>query len=149
MNFFHLVVDVTGTSARTNINVPRIGARRPLPGSLALGGEQGKRNADLRTPALLGTPSVKSDYYPSPLEEGGRLARRAAWLVNRLDILVAVRRFLGMGDASSHSLRFESYILMQHFARRSTYVPFRRFWGDVRREFMQPLLAALHGTLGS
>jgi hypothetical protein len=25
----------------------------------------------------------------------------------------------------------------------------RRFWGDVRREFMQRLSAALHGTLGS
>jgi hypothetical protein len=30
-----------------------------------------------------------------------------------------------------------------------TSVPFRRFWGDVRREFMQRLSAALHGTLGS
>jgi hypothetical protein len=83
MDFFHLVVDVTGTSARTNINVPRIGAaehqcsRRPLPGSLALGGEQGTRDADLRTSALLGTPFVKSDYYPFPLEDGGRLAPRA------------------------------------------------------------------------
>jgi hypothetical protein len=33
----HLIVDVTVTSARTNTNVPRIGARLPLPGSLALG----------------------------------------------------------------------------------------------------------------
>jgi hypothetical protein len=33
----HLVVDVTVTSARTNTNIPRIGARLPLPGSLALG----------------------------------------------------------------------------------------------------------------
>jgi hypothetical protein len=38
---------------------------------------------------------------------------------------------------------------MQHFVRRSTSVPFRRFWGDVRREFMQRPSAALHGTLGS
>jgi hypothetical protein len=38
---------------------------------------------------------------------------------------------------------------MQHFVRRSTCVPFRRFLGDVRREFMQRLSAALHGTLGS
>jgi hypothetical protein len=37
---------------------------------------------------------------------------------------------------------------MQHFVRRTT-VPFRRFWGDVRREFMQRQSAALHGTLGS
>ena len=33
----HLVVDVTVTSARMNTNVPRIGARLPLPGNLALG----------------------------------------------------------------------------------------------------------------
>jgi hypothetical protein len=38
---------------------------------------------------------------------------------------------------------------MQHFTRRTTFVPFRRFWGDVRREFMQRLSASLHGTLGS
>ena len=38
---------------------------------------------------------------------------------------------------------------MQHFVRRSTSLPFRRFLGDVRREFMQRLSAALHGTLGS
>jgi hypothetical protein len=33
----HLVDDVTVTSARTNTNVPRIGAHLSLPGSLALG----------------------------------------------------------------------------------------------------------------
>jgi hypothetical protein len=54
----NLVVDVTVTSARTNTNVPRIGARLPLPGSLALGAEHGKLDADLRTSALLGTHSV-------------------------------------------------------------------------------------------
>jgi hypothetical protein len=37
---------------------------------------------------------------------------------------------------------------MQHFVRRTTYIPFRRFLGDVRREFMQHLSPALHGTLG-
>jgi hypothetical protein len=26
---------------------------------------------------------------------------------------------------------------MQHLVRRTTFVPFRPFWGDVRREFMQ------------
>jgi hypothetical protein len=54
----HLVVVVTVASARTNINVSHIGARLPLPGSLALGAQQGKLDADLRTSALLGTPSV-------------------------------------------------------------------------------------------
>jgi hypothetical protein len=60
----HLAVDVTVTSPRTNTNVPRIGARLPLPGSLALGAQQGKLDADLSTSALLGTPSVRSvhDY---------------------------------------------------------------------------------------
>jgi hypothetical protein len=46
-------------------------------------------------------------------------------------------------------LRFDNYVRMQHFVRRSTYVTFRRFWGDVRRESTERLSAALHGTLGS
>jgi hypothetical protein len=33
-----LVIVVTVTSPRTNTNVPRMGARPPLPGSLVLGG---------------------------------------------------------------------------------------------------------------
>jgi hypothetical protein len=56
----HHLVDVTVSSARTNTNIPHIGARLPLPGSLALGDEHGKLDADLRTSALLGTPSVQS-----------------------------------------------------------------------------------------
>jgi hypothetical protein len=70
----HLVVDVTVTSAhksaRTNTNVPRKGARLPLAGSLALGAQHGKLDADLGTFALLGTPSVHSvhDYYPFAVE---------------------------------------------------------------------------------
>jgi hypothetical protein len=69
----HLVVDVTITSARTYTNVPRMGARLPLPGSLAWGAHHGKLAADLRTSALLGTPSVHSvhDYYPFAMEDGG------------------------------------------------------------------------------
>jgi hypothetical protein len=146
----HLVVDVTVTSARTNTIVPRIGAHLPLPDNLALGAQHGKLDADLRTSALLGTPSVLSihDYYPFAMEDGGRLAPMAAELVDLLAILVGARRFPGMGAANSHSLRFDIYVRMQLFVRRSTYVPFRRFWGDVRREFMQRLFAALHGTMG-
>jgi hypothetical protein len=147
----HLVVDVTVTSARTNANVPRIGARLPLPGSLALGAQHDKHDADLCTFALLGTPSVLSmdNYYSFAMEDGGRLAPMADELVNRLAILVAVRRFLGMGAADSRSLRCYNYVSMQYFVRRSTYVPFRRCLGDVRREYMQRLFATLHGTLGS
>jgi NAD-specific glutamate dehydrogenase len=77
------------------------------------------------------------------------MAPMAAELVDPLAILVVVHRFLGMGAADSRSLRFDIYVRMQHFVRRFTYVPFRRFLGDVRREFMQRLSAALHGTLGS
>jgi hypothetical protein len=145
----HLVVDLTDTSARTNTNVPRLGARLLLHGSLALGAQL---DADLRTSALLGTPSVQSvhDYYPFAIEDDGRLAPMAAELVDRLAILVAARRFLGMGVADSRrSLRSDSYVSLHHFVRRTNYVSFRRFWGDVRREFMQRLSVALHGTLGS
>jgi hypothetical protein len=73
------------------------------------------------------------------MEDGDRLAPMAAELVDRLDILVIVHRFLGMGAADSRSLRSDSYARMQHFVRRSTFVSFRRFWGDVRCEFMQRL----------
>jgi hypothetical protein len=66
------------------------------------------------------------------MEDGGRLAPMAAELVDRLAILVAIRRFPGMGALDSRSLRSDSYVGMQYFVRRPTYVPFRRFWGDVR-----------------
>jgi hypothetical protein len=71
----HLVVDVTVSGARTYTNVPRISARVPLHGSLALEAEHGKLEADLRTYALLGTPSVQSvhDYYPGAVEDARRL----------------------------------------------------------------------------
>jgi hypothetical protein len=39
---------------------------------------------------------------------------------DRLTILVAVRRFPRMGVANSRSFRFESYVRMQHFDRRTT-----------------------------
>jgi hypothetical protein len=77
---WHLVVDVTVASARTNTNIPRICARLQLLGSLGLGAQHGKLDADLRTFALLGTPSDQSihDYYPFAMEDGGRLAPMAA-----------------------------------------------------------------------
>jgi hypothetical protein len=112
----HLVVDVTVTSARTNTNIPRIGARLPLPGELGLGAQHGKNDAELRTSALLGTPSVQSvhNYYPFALEDRGRLAPMAMELVDRLAILVLVRRFLGMGAADSCSLRYDNYVRIEH-----------------------------------
>jgi hypothetical protein len=139
-------MDVTVTSARTNTNDPPIGARLPLPEKLALGAQHGKLDADLRTPALRGTPSVQSvhDNYPFALEDGGRLAPMAAELVDRMAILVALRRFPSMGVADSRSLRSESCFRMQHLVRRSTYVPYRRFWGGCAAS-----IHALHGTMGS
>jgi hypothetical protein len=130
-----LVANVTVRSARTNTNVPRIGARLPLPGSLALGAQHSKLDADLRTSALLDTPSVLSvhDYNPLALEDGGRFAPMAAKLVDRLATLVAVRRFTCMGVDDSRSLRSDSYVRMHHFVRQNTFVPFRRFWGNMRR----------------
>jgi hypothetical protein len=106
--------------------------RFPLPGCLAFGVNHGKLDADLRTNALLGTPSVKSvhDYYPFAVEDGGRLTPMAVVMVD------------------PRSLRSKNYVRMQHFVRRPTLVPFRRFWGDVRREFIQRLSTALHDTLG-
>jgi hypothetical protein len=51
----------------------------------------------------------------------------AAELADRLAIyLLAVRRFPSMGAADSRSLCYDSYVSMQHFVRRTTYVPFRR-----------------------
>jgi hypothetical protein len=82
----HLGVDVTVTSARTNTIVPHIiGARTPLPGTLALGAQHGKLDAVLRTSALLGTPSVHSvhGYYPYVGESGAR------WRLWRLSCLIA------------------------------------------------------------
>jgi hypothetical protein len=64
-------------------------------------------------------------------------------------ISVATRHFLGIVAADSRSLPSHNYVRMQRFVRRSTYVPFRRFLGDVRREFMQGLLPTLYGTTGS
>jgi hypothetical protein len=115
----HLVVDVTVSSARTNTNVPRICARLPLHGSLPLGARHGKLYADLRTFALLGTPSVQSirDYYPFAMENGGRLAPMAAELVDRLAIMVVVRRFPDTSAANFRFLRSSGYVRMQHFAR--------------------------------
>jgi hypothetical protein len=131
----HLVVDVTVTSARTNTSVPQIGACLLLPGSLALGTQHGKLGADLRTPALLGTSSVRSvrDYYPFAMKKGGRLAPMAVYLIDRLAILVAVRRFPSMGEADSCSLQCDRDVCMQRFARRSSCVLVRLFLGYVRR----------------
>jgi hypothetical protein len=132
------LVDGTVTSARTTTHVPHIGACFPLPGSLALGTQRDKLDRDLRTFAWLGMPSVQSlhYYYPFALEDGWRLAHMADDMAGRLVVLVAVRRFLGMAVAHSRSLRFDSYVRMQHFVRRSTYASFRRFWGDVPLEFI-------------
>jgi NAD-specific glutamate dehydrogenase len=73
----------------------------------------------------------------------------AVELDDRLAIFVAVRRFPCMDIGNSRSLWNDSYARMQHFVRRYTFVPFRRFLGDVRRECTQRLSTVLHGRLGS
>jgi hypothetical protein len=99
-----------------------MGARLPLPGSLALGAQQGKPDANLRISALLGTPSAHSVhyYYPFALKDRGRLVLMAVEFVDRLASLAPVRRFFGIGVANSRSLQSDRYVCMQHFARRST-----------------------------
>jgi hypothetical protein len=70
-----------------------------------LGGQQAKFDADLiRASIVLGTPSVHTvhEYYSFDLEDGGRLAPMADELVYRMSILVAARRFLGMGAYDYH-----------------------------------------------
>jgi hypothetical protein len=146
-----LVVDMTVTSACTNTSVSQIGARLLLLGNLALGYERGKPDADLRTSAVLGTPSVKlvHDYNPFALKHGGRLAHMAAEWADCLAILVEAYRFHGMGVADFRFLCYDSYVRMQHFVRRYTYVPFRRCLGDMRRQFVHRLSAARHDASGS
>jgi hypothetical protein len=53
--------------------------------------------------------------YPFAMEDGGRLAPMAGELVDRLAILAAFCRFLGMGATDSPSLRSDNYVRMQHF----------------------------------
>jgi hypothetical protein len=79
-------------SARTNSNVPIVGASVSFSGSLAVRTQQAKMDADLRTSSSHGTRSIRCvhDYYPFALEDGGRLAPMAVDLVDRLAILVAV-----------------------------------------------------------
>jgi hypothetical protein len=53
------------------------------------------------------------------LEEGGKLAPMTVDLVERLAILVVVRRFIGMGAADSRLLRSDSYVRMKEFVCKS------------------------------
>jgi hypothetical protein len=52
-----------------------------------------------------------------------RLWQLGWYNVDRMAILVAVRRFPCMGVAGSRSLRFDIYVRVQHFVRRSTSLP--------------------------
>jgi hypothetical protein len=79
----------------------------------------------------------------------GMFAPMAVEFVDRLATRVAVLRVHGMGTVDSRPLRSNTSLSMQYFVRRTTFVLFSSVLGDVRREFMQRLLAALHGTLDS
>jgi hypothetical protein len=75
---------------------------------------------------LLGTPSLQSvhDYYPFAKENEGWLAPIAAELIDRMAILVAVRRFPCMCAADSRSLRYDSHARVELL----TFL-FDVFWG--------------------
>jgi hypothetical protein len=49
-------------------------------------------------------PTIHDYYYPFALDDWCPLAPMAAELVDRLAILVKIRRFAGMGAADSRSL---------------------------------------------
>jgi hypothetical protein len=127
---------VAVTNARTDSTVPAVGAPFPLLGSLALGAQQGKLDAGIRTSPTLGTPSIQVVHYYYPflaLEDGNRLASLVAKLIDRLVILVVIRSFPCLGVAAdSRSFRSENHTRMKEFVRRSTYVPFSRFLGASR-----------------
>jgi hypothetical protein len=113
----HLAVDVTVTTARTYTNAPHLGARLPLPSSLALGAQHVKLDVDLHTFALLGTPSIQSvhDCYPFSLsKDWGPLAPMAVELDDSLANFVAFLRFPCMDAADSRSWRSYSYFLFVH-----------------------------------
>jgi hypothetical protein len=66
-------------------------------------------------------------------------------LVDRLAVLVVVRCLSSLGAADdTRFLRSESYARMKEYVRQYSLIPFRRFLGDVRLEFMQRLFC---GTL--
>jgi hypothetical protein len=95
------------------------------------------------------TSTCTRHNYPFALEDGDRLAPMAIELVDRLAIwwqfvasLAWVVLTLVLCALAVMSVCIISSVELFPFR-------FRRFGGDVRREFMQRLCAALHGTLGS
>jgi hypothetical protein len=101
-----------------------------------LGAQHGKLDADFRTSAFLGTPSVQSvhDYYryPIAMEDRGRLAHMAAELVDRAVILVAF-----VASMAWVLLTLVLCVLTVMFVCNISFVELlhvRRFWGDVREK---------------
>jgi hypothetical protein len=114
-----------------------------------LGAEHGKLDADLRTSALLGTPSVQSvhDYYPFAMKDGGRLAPVAdelvdiawivcwqfvaslVWVMQTLVDCIIMTIMSGCNISSVDLLTF----------------PFDGFWGMCGENFCN--VFALHGIL--
>jgi hypothetical protein len=81
-----ICIDFARTNA-TNSSVLALGAPLPLHGSLAKGAQRNMLDADFRTSASFGTPSVQPThgYSPFALEDGGQtvgwLRRRSRWLI--------------------------------------------------------------------
>jgi hypothetical protein len=103
------------------IGTPTLNHANNEVGSLAMGAQQtiSFMLTSAHRPPSLGTPSIQHvhDYDPFALGNGGPLAHVAVDLIDRLAIMVAVRRFPSMGAADSLSLWFESYARMTEFIR--------------------------------
>jgi hypothetical protein len=82
---------------------------------------------------------------------GGWRIWRLSWLIAWLFWLHFVASIAWVLQTLVHcSDRYfsDSYVRMHHFVCRSTFIFFRRFVGDVQREFVR-LFGTLHDTLGS
>jgi len=86
------------------------------------------------------------------MEDGGRLAPMAVELVDRdrLSWLFWWKFVASLAWVMlTHAPSALSVMSVCNIRSSTTFVAFRRFVGDVRREFMQRLFVALHGTRGS
>jgi hypothetical protein len=112
--------------------------------SRALGAHYGKLDADLRIALCLARLRFSGSMTTIPSLKRIRASRRLwrlSWLTAWLFCGRSPLPWHGCRrPADCRSLRYDSFVRMQHYVRRSTYhVPLQRFWGDVRREFMQRL----------
>jgi hypothetical protein len=99
---------------------------------------------------------MENMMYRRSLQDNSLLNYPAVDIAKSLHLIIFYYYFglIGLLDSSYSSpatlaLVEVAIARMKEFVRRSTYVPFRRSLGDVRREFIHRLSSVLHGTLGS